>query len=53
MVNKLKYITSLILLWGAFFKIQHLQFSMITGGVLITIGTLLASVYLVIKLFKK
>jgi hypothetical protein len=53
MENKLKYITLLILLWGAFFKIQHFSFNMITGGVLITIGTLLASVYLIIKLFKK
>jgi hypothetical protein len=53
MENKLKYITLLILLWGVFFKTQHLQWGMITGGVLVTVGTLLASIYLIIKLFKK
>jgi hypothetical protein len=53
MENKLKYITLLILLWGAFLKIQHFSIGFLTGGVLITIGLVLASVYLIIKLFKK
>jgi|TARA_B110000971_G_C19827106_1_gene416159 hypothetical protein len=53
MENKLKYITLLILLWGVFLKTQHLEVFGITGGILITVGTLLASVYLIIKLFKK